>query len=309
MPELTEQDLEAVLRSLEDLEIERASGELSDEDYQLLHDRYTAMAARTIKELSGGLGRAVETGDVSGSGATSVAKDRRARAKSPPKSARRPGSRVALDARARLGAPRRSRRRIFGALAAAAFGCAALILVATHVTRALPGQVLSGSLKLSPEQQMDRKLAQAAVLAGKGEDVRALQLYRQVLSTDPHEPAALAGTGWLEWQAGSEGGDPSLARAGEADLRESAKLDPKESEVHLLLGTVLFDQGHISLAVSQFKEFLADKPPAVLMSSGHQVIVEAFTAEHLSVPSQVLGSATSASGSGSAAAGLPSSAK
>jgi len=309
VPELTEQDLEAVLRSLEDLEVERASGELSDADYELLHDRYTAIAAKTLKELAGGLGRAEATSEVSDSGTTPAAKALGARAKSHPKFGRRSGRQVASGPKALAAAPRRSRRRIFGALAAAAFGCAALILVATHVTRALPGQVLSGSLRLSPEQQMDRKLAQAAVLAGKGEDVRALQLYRQVLSTDPHEPAALAGTGWLEWQAGSEGGDPSLASAGEVDLKESARLDPKESEVHLLLGTVLFDQGHISLAVSQFKEFLADKPPAVLMSSGHQVIVEAFTADHLSVPSQVLGSATPSTISGSAAAGSPSSPK
>ena len=55
----THEELEAerdfLLRSLDDLEAERADGAIDDESYQALHDDYTARAAATIRALRDGV--------------------------------------------------------------------------------------------------------------------------------------------------------------------------------------------------------------------------------------------------------------
>ncbi len=59
---------------------------------------------------------------------------------------------------------------------------------------------------MSQAQQIEQQLAQAASLASAGgakNDQAALVLYNDVLSTDPSNPAALAGAGWLMWNLGT----------------------------------------------------------------------------------------------------------
>ena len=52
-------DLEAerdfLLRSLDDLEVERGAGDIDDEAYQQLHDDYTARAAAVLRALGDGV--------------------------------------------------------------------------------------------------------------------------------------------------------------------------------------------------------------------------------------------------------------
>ena len=59
MSELSRQGLEAerdfLLKSLDDLEAERAAGGIDDESYDALHDDYTARAAATIRALRDGV--------------------------------------------------------------------------------------------------------------------------------------------------------------------------------------------------------------------------------------------------------------
>jgi len=56
-----EEERDFLLASLRDLERERDAGELSDRDYQALHDDYTARAAVVLRALERGPGRAGRT--------------------------------------------------------------------------------------------------------------------------------------------------------------------------------------------------------------------------------------------------------
>jgi len=57
-----EEERDFLLSSLRDLERERDAGELSDRDYQALHDDYTARAAVVLRALERGPSRASRTG-------------------------------------------------------------------------------------------------------------------------------------------------------------------------------------------------------------------------------------------------------
>jgi cytochrome c-type biogenesis protein CcmH/NrfG len=54
-PEELEAERDFLMRSLDDLELEHASGGIDDESYQALHDDYTARAAATIRALRDGV--------------------------------------------------------------------------------------------------------------------------------------------------------------------------------------------------------------------------------------------------------------
>ncbi len=58
--ERDEDERSFLLRSLADLEAERADGNIDDDTYRLLHDDYTARAAAVIRELDDGVERGAE---------------------------------------------------------------------------------------------------------------------------------------------------------------------------------------------------------------------------------------------------------
>ncbi|HXX90275.1 MAG TPA: hypothetical protein VEI83_08640, partial [Acidimicrobiales bacterium] len=164
-----EDEREFLVRSLRDLEDERAVGDLSPEDYATLQDRYTARTAEVLHALD-------------------------AIAPSPPAAAVTEGSEPRLPARVR-----RRRRRLLVATGTAAFALLALVAVASATGMRLPGEASSGSPTLGRSQQVQRQLAQAASLEQEGRAADALALYRTVLGEDPTQSQALAESGWLEF--------------------------------------------------------------------------------------------------------------
>ena len=77
------------------------------------------------------------------------------------------------------------------------------ILVTHYVQTRCPGQASSGSVSLSQAQQIEQQLQQALALNNQGDTKGALELYDQVLSEDPSNPAALAYAGYLQWNVGT----------------------------------------------------------------------------------------------------------
>lgn len=102
-----EEQREFLLRSLDDLDRERAAGDIAEEDYRALRDDYTARAAATI--------RAIEAGEITAS--------------TPPPS--RPSAR---------------RRRLVVAAALAGFAVLAGLLVAGAAGERSPGEVATGDI-------------------------------------------------------------------------------------------------------------------------------------------------------------------
>jgi tetratricopeptide (TPR) repeat protein len=114
-----EEERDFLLRSLADLDRERAAGEISDDDYEALRDDYTARAAAALRAIDAGPGRPV--------------------ASPPPRWSRR--------------------RRVVVATAIAGFGVAAGVLVATAAGERDPGGTATGSIRESSVDRLGQARA------------------------------------------------------------------------------------------------------------------------------------------------------
>ena len=131
------------------------------------------------------------------------------------------------------------------------------------------------------------KSAEAVILNNDGEAVPALKLYDKVLSEDPSNPAALAYAGFLQWNVGTTAQVASLVRIGRAEIETAVKDAPTYFQAHLFYGLVLANQDHNdTAAVAQFKDFLADGPPAAELSQAAPLVSGAYAAAGVPLPAQ-----------------------
>ena len=157
-----EEERDFLLASLSDLEREREAGELSERDYQALHDDYTARAAVVLRALERG----------------SRARPVRGSKAPPPVKTRRP---LVITLGVVL-------------LVAAVAGGA----VAAFSGQREPGAPMTGSLPDTPSG----RLQQALQLESNGKAADALKLYDELIRENPRDVAALAYRGWLLKRAG-----------------------------------------------------------------------------------------------------------
>lgn len=177
----------------------------------------------------------------------------------------------------RLRAVPRRRTLVVSAGVLAAAATAIGLVIATSSPK-LPGQSITGSLTLGVQQRTARKLLQARTLVTSGHALEALKLYTAILKSQPHNPSALAESGWLEYEAGSQAGNASLMRSGEASVEEAVRFNPGAGEPHLLLANVLVREGRAARAADQMRLFLADHPSRQLVSAEHATIIAVFRA-------------------------------
>lgn len=262
-----EDERDVLLMSLEDLEREHDAGDLPDEDYQLLRDRYTVRAARVLREL--------ENADASGSLAAEA--ETAGTGDDPGRDRSLPGRR----------APGRWRRRWLVALSIVLVGVVALsiVLVVEGTSTRLPGDTATGSISLSRQQSLERELAQAQSLEASGDAPEALVVYHEVLQQDPTEEEALAESGWLEFQAGAQAKNSSLLSQGQEDEQKAEQSDPGAFAPHLYLGSMLLVEDDYAEAVAQYELFLSDGPPSSTVSSAAPFIDRAYEGAGLTPPS------------------------
>jgi tetratricopeptide (TPR) repeat protein len=251
-----------LLDSLEDLDRERAAGDLSDADYALLRDRYTHRAAEVLRAL----------------GRESSARE---------SSAEETSAEVLSGPVSPEGVPssRRRRRAVLVVGSMALVAAVAVAVVATQSATRLPGQTATGSVSLSRAAQLHRTLAQAETLETAGNAAGALRLYHQVLVQDPHQPEALAESGWLEFQAGVQAQDAGVLSSAQQLELEAQRAEPGAYAPHLYLGSMLLAEGDAPGAVTQYRQFLSDGPPQSEVRAALPYIAEAFHKAGLAVPS------------------------
>jgi len=313
---------QAALEALERLEGDHRAGLLDEDDYRLLLDEATVRAARALRalEAAGGLGEEPDPGvgeepspeavDTRGRGALDaaaaappVAAARRAEATSPvarlagdqpPEGDAPSGAAVGGGQHRSRSSPlggqrepiRRPRRRgwLLGG-SVLAFAVAAGVLVGSFATNRLPGQTISGSVRVSSEQRIAEQLVQGRELVAEGRDVVALRLFRTILSEDAGQPEALAYEGWLLRLAGDQAHDPGLVADGRSLISEAIQLDPTYPDAHLFLGLLLAEDDHdLHDAVIQLRLFLADRPSTALVERAGPQIDAAFHEAGLAPP-------------------------
>jgi tetratricopeptide (TPR) repeat protein len=119
----------------------------------------------------------------------------------------------------------------------------------------------------------------------QGKIAEALIAYTKVLSTDPTQPHALAQAGWLSYEAGAESGSTAVMERGEAEVRSSVAADPSLFAGHLYLGAILLlSHDDPTGALSEFKEFLALKPPATWVKKAQPYLAKAASEAGVPVP-------------------------
>ena len=283
-PPVLEERRRFLAQSLADADTEYLAGDLSDKDYLALRHRdmvrLAALGTTTaeVETAEGGLPRA----------GVIVADDQLPL--TGPSEAAPPGDLAPAIPDPTRPSGRTGRNRWFLGGAAAAFAAALITAVFLFATARQPGQSVTGSFAETPQQQIAESLAQAAVDENQGRLDQAAQLYQSVLTKHPDNEVAMAQLGWLEFETGRAGDNPSLVADGTAKLNRAVRLDPEDYAVRLYLGTVLWQEdGDAAGAVAQYREFLADGPPATIVKQAAPEVREAYQRAGDPIPAAVGG--------------------
>jgi len=185
--------------------------------------------------------------------------------------------------RRRLGS--RRARLVIGIAAAVCFVVAATVLAASLAGIRLPGESATGSVSLSSAQQEQETLDQAAILGSEGRVADAVQLYNQVLQTDPNQPDALTYGGWLVRLAGLSSKNRLVLARGDASVARAVKVAPGYPDGHALLGVILYeDFARPEAAAVQFRDALGAGASKSLLMSVAAVAAKAFAAAKEPLP-------------------------
>jgi len=298
-----EDERDFLVRSLRDADAEHDAGDLNEADYEALRRRDADRLAAVEAALEGLDAKSADAKSADAKSADAKSADAKsADAKTPQAEA---GSDRAQDeevadeeaAGASRAEPsghrssqrtRRRRRNLLGVVGVLAIAAALVVLVVALVSPRLPGEASSGSVNLSPSQEVERQLEQAAALVDQGKLASALTVYQLVLREEPHQPQALAESGWIEYEAGVTTGSSSLIAKGRTSVEAAVRAQPDGYAGHLYLGTIDLQQDHDpAAAVRQFQLFLSEDPPASLIRQAATFLRQAYTEDGQPVPSQV----------------------
>jgi len=252
--------------SIDDLERELSAGEVEAEDFAVLHARYRERLIEVETALSDQEPSSAEDVLAASSG-------------SAPSSEVRSARRV----RQRLG--RRRTRLVIGIAAASCFVVAAALLAAALAGVRLPGESDTGSVSLSTAQQEQETLDRAAIVGSEGQVAEAVQLYDQVLRTDPSQPDALAYGGWLIRLAGLSAKNRVVVARGDASVAKAVKVSPGYPDAHALYGVILYeDFASPKAASAQFAAALGAGASDNLLESVAAIAANAFAAAKEPLP-------------------------
>lgn len=216
-----------LLRSLADLEAERAAGELTEDRYRQLHDRYTVQAATVLRALD-----------------------------------RIEQSPIPVNPRYRRG-----RRAVVAAVAVAAVAAAGGALLLDAAGEREPGQTITGNAQSGPTgldslaraarqrpEDPDAQLAYASALMAEDRLVDALKAFDTAARLDPANPAPHAYGGWIVFLAGLT--DDAMTR-----LDAAVAADPEYPDARFFRGMVLLrGREDEPAALAELREYLRLAP-------------------------------------------------
>jgi tetratricopeptide (TPR) repeat protein len=236
---------EFLLRSLDDLEAERADGNIDDDTYRVLHDDYTARAAATIRTLADGV-------------------DHRP-ADPPPRSAAR-------------------RLLTISGIVAFVVVASLLLALAIGDRRpgqTASGNDQPASATTNPKSYAAHVAKAGAAL--RANDLKsALVEYTEASRVDPKQPEPPTYIGWISAlvarQVAGEAERTTLLATATSQLARATKLDPEYPDAYFFTGYVLFElENKPARAVPAFQRFLLLAPADHPMRE--QVLAELARAE------------------------------
>jgi hypothetical protein len=130
---------------------------------------------------------------------------------------------------------------------------AAWAVVASSATR-LPGQEVTGQAVGSVALAHTLQAAQQAV--NRGDALTAVKDYQKVLDSEPNQPEALTGEGWLLAQTQQ----PALLQQGLNMLTAAEQAAPTYAPAHVYRGIALLSEADYSGAIPELQWYLAHDP-------------------------------------------------
>ena len=250
-----ERERDFLLKSLDDLETERAAGNIDDASYTELHDDYTARAAATIRALRDGVD---------------------ARPTAPAVPWRRRGLVVAGIV-------------AFAVLAAVSLAAAlgARLPGQTSSGNAPQASPSSGERKArlqaaaeqSPNDPQPR-LALARFLEESGDTVESLKEYDKAVEIAPDNVDALANAGRLRFivagQVPSAEARQQLVTTARTLLDRAVQADPNQADAHYYRGVLLADGfGEVDGAIAEFQRYLVLAPDGQFATQARNALAAA----------------------------------
>jgi cytochrome c-type biogenesis protein CcmH/NrfG len=252
-----EAERDVLLKSLDDLEVERADGNIDDESYRALHDDYTARAAAAIRALRDGVD---------------------ARPVPPPTSGRRRALVIG---------------GVLGFAALAAFGLAAALgarlpgqtssgntgpqTVRTERETSSRRTELEKAIAADPSDTASRLLL-APILEADGDLLGALQRYDEVIALNPQNAVAHAESGrilYLTARQASTAEAAALVDRSRARLDRAVELDPELADARLFRAIVLANEyGDFVGAQSDAQRYLVLAPNGRFADQARQLLAD-----------------------------------
>jgi tetratricopeptide (TPR) repeat protein len=235
-----ERERDFLLKSLDDLEAERAAGNIDDASYSELHDDYTARAAATIRALRDGVD---------------------ARPVAPPVSWRRRGLVIGGIV-------------AFAVVAAIALAAALGARLPGQTSSGNQPAVApsAGERKARLQEAADKnpndpqaRLALARFLEQSGDTVESLKQYDKAAEIAPDNADALANAGRLRFivagQVPSTDAQKQLVTDAKTYLDRAVDADPNNADARYYRGVLLLDGfGQVDAAIGEFQRYLVLAP-------------------------------------------------
>ncbi|HWG73313.1 MAG TPA: hypothetical protein VG184_04565 [Acidimicrobiales bacterium] len=264
-----EEERDFFLRSLRDLEAERAAGDMDEVDYQALKDDYISRAAEVLRRLeapaevpadSVPVAAGVAVGGAAVAGAAGGGAAGGGAAGGGAAGGGAAGARVAIPrARRRRGRPRWQAAAVIAAVVAGA-GMAGWKIGQASSPRLAGGNLSGGGGSPAGASLSTAAVAQLLVdgqsTAAKS-PVAALKDFNKILAVYPDQPQALTDEGWVLAQGG-------VVSQGEADLQRAERVAPGFDLPHAYLGIIMGDQEDFAGAVDQLRYYLSHGPDPAL---------------------------------------------
>jgi cytochrome c-type biogenesis protein CcmH len=222
-----EAERDFLLRSLDDLELERGTGNIDDETYRVLHDDYTARAAAAIRSLADG---------------------------------------VEPTALAAPSVPLAMRVLTVGGIVVFAVA-AAFLLIRTAGERHAGQQITGGvgaTATTNPNSYLAH-LQRARALLGANDGKGALEQYFAAVKLDPTQPEPLAYVGWLSALQAEQTSDAAtrntLLEVAKRSLDRAITVDKSYADAYVFEGLLLYRIEHRpAQAVPMLQQFLVLAP-------------------------------------------------
>lgn len=268
MTDLDRASLEAerdfLLRSLDDLEAERAAGGIDDESYRALHDDYTARAAAVVRALRDGVD---------------------ARPRSQPSSGGRRllviGGVVVFALVLGVGLAAALGARLPGQTASGNSGPD--VVASTSPGPSERRQALEAAVEADPSDTTSRVLL-ARLVEADGDLAGALELYDEVIALDPGSAEAHAQSGRILYLTATSGAAPDadvarLVEDSRARLDRAVELDPEYPDARYFRAIVLaYEYGEFQAAQNDLQRYLVAAPNGLFVDDARKLLADVTNA-------------------------------